>query len=134
AAEEHHTGDVAHIDGDVITLAGRRKDMIIRGDFNLYPGLYEPTVERIPGVRRCAFVGVYDEFAADERVVLVVEAERGVDEGTLAAKVHRALREGPLRIDAAALPDEIVIRPIPESGRSSKIDKQALRDALAHAR
>ena len=46
------------------------------------------------------------------------------------AFVTRALREGASRIDTAALPDEIVVMKIPESGRSSKVDKRALRALL----
>jgi acyl-CoA synthetase (AMP-forming)/AMP-acid ligase II len=124
---EHATGDLARMDGREVALLGRRKDMIIRGDFNLYPELYEPTVERIPGVRRAAFVGVYDERAADERVVLVVEPESMSDAASLPARVARALRAGETRIDEPALPDEILAMPLPEGGRSSKVDKRALR-------
>jgi hypothetical protein len=43
------------------------------------------------------------------------------------------MRDGALRIDRAALPDEIVVMRLPESGRSSKVDKLALRE-LARTR
>ena len=128
---EHATGDLARLVGGELALLGRKKDMIIRGDFNLYPELYEPTVERIPGVRRAVFVGVYDERGADERVVLVVEPDGAGDVTTLPARVARALRAGDTRIDEPALPDHILVMPLPEGGRSSKVDKRALRDLVA---
>jgi acyl-CoA synthetase (AMP-forming)/AMP-acid ligase II len=131
--EEHYTGDVARLDGGRVVLLGRSKDMIIRGHHNIYPALHEPLVERLPGVRRCAMVGVFDEHHADERVVLVVEPEEGVDSDRLQHDVGRALRDGPFRIDDAAVPDLILAMPIPLTGRSHKVDKDALR-ALARER
>jgi acyl-CoA synthetase (AMP-forming)/AMP-acid ligase II len=131
--EEHYTGDVARIEDGRVVLLGRSKDMIIRGHHNIYPGLHEPVVERLPGVRRCAMVGVFDERRADERVVLVVEPEDGVDGDRLRHEVGRALRDGPSRIDDAAAPDLIIAMPLPLAGRSHKVDKDALR-ALARER
>src|SRR5204862_6921665 len=78
-ASDHATGDMAVIDGGRVALLGRRKDMIIRREHNIYPELYESALESIPGVRRCAMVGVYDDARADERVVVAVEAEKGLD-------------------------------------------------------
>ncbi|MCZ6708794.1 MAG: class I adenylate-forming enzyme family protein, partial [Gammaproteobacteria bacterium] len=77
------TGDLARLNKNRVVLLGRRKDMIIRRHFNIYPELYESTIERIDGVQRCAMVGLYDEEIADERVVLAVESRRGVDGATL---------------------------------------------------
>lgn len=127
---EHATGDLARLEGDRLVLLGRRKDMIIRGDHNVYPELYEPLVERIAGVRRAAMLGDFDERRADERIVLVVEPQPGVAADVLRAAVHDGVRRGPHRLDRTALPDEIVVRAIPEGGRSRKPDKAALRAAL----
>lgn len=127
---EHATGDLARFEGDRLVLLGRRKDMIIRGDHNIYPELYEPLVERIPGVRRAAMLGDFREADADERVVLVVEPERGEVAETLRARVWDAVRAGPLRLDRSALPDEVRVATLPDAGRSHKLDKRALRAAL----
>ena len=127
---EHCTGDLARLEGDRIVLLGRAKDMIIRAEHNIYPALYEPLVERIPGVRRAALVGDFDIALADERVILVVEPENGISEAVLLRRVADAVRHGPLRLDAFVQPDRIVVAIIPESGRSHKIDKDALRRQL----
>lgn len=121
------TGDLARIDEGRVVLLGRRKDMMIRGSHNIYPELYEPAIERIAGVRRCAMVGVYDETAADERIVLGVEAQPGVDERALKVRVGEALRRGASRIDDAAYPDLILVAPLSVCGRSSKVDRERLR-------
>lgn len=127
---EHHTGDVARLVEGRIVLVDRAKDMIIRGHHNIYPALHEAEVERIPGVRRAAMIGDFDPDRADETVILVVEPEAGVDPDQLRERVSRAIRNGAHRIDRAALPDRIEVRPLPEGGRSRKVDKVALRAAL----
>lgn len=124
---EHATGDLARIDDSGITLLGRSKDMIIRGEHNIYPALYEPAFERFPGVRRCAMIGVPDEAAADERVVAVVEPTPGTNPRRLEHDVLEAVRRGDIDIDRFAIPDYVVALPLPESGRSAKVDKAALR-------
>jgi acyl-CoA synthetase (AMP-forming)/AMP-acid ligase II len=127
---EYATGDLARIDDERIVLLGRAKDMLIRGDHNIYPELYEPLIERIVGVRRAAIIGDFDAEKADERVILVVEPESGVDVVELRERVAREVRVGPNRLDSTALPDEIHVRSLPESGRSNKVDKEALRHVL----
>ena len=128
--KEYATGDLARFDGERIVLLGRLKDMLIRGDHNIYPELYEPLVERIEGVRRAAIIGDFDAVTADERMILVVEADVGVNEALLRDRVMREVRAGPNRLDASAQPDQVVVRHMPESGRSNKIDKAALRAQL----
>lgn len=105
-------------------LEGRLKDMLIRGHFNLYPGLYEPVVAALPGVAEAAFAGLPDPATGDETVVLALVATAGADPVTLPALVKARL---PGLIDADALPDRIVVVPaLPRSGRSRKLDRVAL--------
>jgi acyl-CoA synthetase (AMP-forming)/AMP-acid ligase II len=131
---EHATGDMAVLTEDQrVSLLGRRKDMIIRGDHNIYPELYESTLEAIPGVRRCAMFGVYDEAIADERVMIAVEHDPGLDPVTFEQQFRLEIREGVHRIDVAAQPDVIFVGPLPTGGRSEKLDKRALR-AMAGGR
>ena len=125
------TGDLGRLEGGRLVLLGRKKDMIIRGSHNIYPALIEGVVASVPGVRRCALVGVYDERTADELVVLALEAGDGVDPVELRSRVSRELVEGVNRIDVYARPDRIVVTPIPVSGRSFKTDKPALRQLVS---
>jgi acyl-CoA synthetase (AMP-forming)/AMP-acid ligase II len=130
--EWHATGDFARIEDDgSIVLLGRAKDMLIRGKFNLYPGLYEDTIASIPGVAACAIVGVPDPDTADEAVVLYVEPTADLsaaDRAKLAETVEHGLRNGDTRIDVDALPDVVlVVAELPRAGRASKIDRAALR-------
>jgi acyl-CoA synthetase (AMP-forming)/AMP-acid ligase II len=126
---EHHTGDLATLVDGRIVLAGRKKDMIIRGAVNVYPGLYEPVIATLPGVASAAMIGIPDELG-DERIVLAVSAgtsepPRVLKGHPLAGRVRAAL---PDLIDAAALPDDVVVvTAIPTAGRSRKPDRAALR-------
>lgn len=132
----HRTGDNARVDDEGrIVLMGRAKDMLIRDDFNLYPGLYEPTISRIDGVGACAIIGVPDPETADERVLLYVErdpAARDLTHDDLRKRVERGIRVGDTRIDTKALPDQVrVVEQLPRSGRSHKIDRTTLRAQAA---
>lgn len=126
--DEVASGDMGLLDEGRLVLLGRKKDMIIRGSYNIYPDLIEGVVASVPGVRRCAMVGLYNEERADEMVVLAVEPDPAVDSADLEARVRRSLDEGPNRIDVYARPDHVLITQIPTSGRSNKVDKQAVRD------
>ncbi len=121
----HATGDLGYVTADNnLVMTGRKKDMIIRRDTNIYPGLYEPTINRIPGIRVAALVGLYDPDAADERVLLAVERD---DQTLTAARIAALLRDGPYAIDREAWPDAIYFMEIPRSGRQQKVDKRLLR-------
>jgi acyl-CoA synthetase (AMP-forming)/AMP-acid ligase II len=124
----HASGDLGHLDAaGRLVLTGRKKDMIIRRNFNLYPGLYEPTINRIPGVTECAFVGVYDPHKHDEVVALFVETHLPIPQKA----IQNALQQGPFSIDQEALPDKIFLQTLPRAGRQNKVDKNALRQQLA---
>ncbi|UGT39283.1 acyl--CoA ligase [Nocardia yamanashiensis] len=120
------TGDFARFDGDELVLLGRKKDMMIRGKTNIYPGLYEPAIGAVAGVRQAVMVGLPDQVG-DERIVLAVVPEPG--SGDVEARLRREL---PALIDISALPDDIVtVAEIPVSGRTSKPDRALLRALLA---
>ncbi|MFD3591849.1 class I adenylate-forming enzyme family protein [Nocardia sp. NPDC058640] len=119
------TGDLARWDGKELVLTGRKKDMMIRGKTNIYPGLYEPAITAIDGVREAIMVGLPDEIG-DERIVLAVVV--GPEAGDIVALLRRRL---PQLIDTTAVPDDIVVVDrIPVSGRTNKPDRAALRELV----
>ncbi len=124
------TGDLARVDGQGrLVLVGRKKDMLIRGSVNIYPGLYEPAIAAQPGVAEAAMVGLADPVTQDETVVLAVVSDGTVADPALRERLRRTL---PKVIDAGALPDRIeVLADLPRGGRSDKLDRAALRELLA---
>jgi acyl-CoA synthetase (AMP-forming)/AMP-acid ligase II len=125
-ADFHATGDMGYVDSNgYLILTGRKKDMIIRKNFNIYPGIYESIIRRIDGVDDCAMVGVWNESKEDEDVYLVVEGSNLTNE-----KINRSIQAGENSIDRQALPDYVILQKLPRSGRQNKIDKKVLRKEL----
>ena len=52
-----NTGDLGRFDGDVLYIAGRTKELIIRSGFNVYPAEVEGVLSTHPEVVQCAVVG-----------------------------------------------------------------------------
>ncbi len=70
-----HTGDVGYLDEDgYLFVTDRKKDVIIRGGFNVYPRDVEDFLLRHPGVAEVAVVGRPDRRMGEEIVAFVVRA------------------------------------------------------------
>jgi len=71
-----HTGDLGRVrpDGN-LEIVGRRKEMYVRGGYNVYPAEVENTIARHPAVAQCAVVGTGDARLGEVGVVFVVAAD-----------------------------------------------------------
>ncbi len=68
-----HSGDMARIDEDgYFFIVDRKKDMIIRGGYNVYPREVEEVLYEHPKVREAAVLGVPDEQWGEEIGAAVV--------------------------------------------------------------
>ena len=68
-----HTGDVGRLDGDgFLYIVERKKDLIIRGGFNIYPREVEEALYAFPAVAEAAVVGVPDPLMGEEARAFVV--------------------------------------------------------------
>ena len=68
-----HTGDIGVIDADgYLSIVDRKKDMILRGGFNVYPREVEEVLLTHPAVSQCAVIGVADERLGEEVKAFVV--------------------------------------------------------------
>ncbi|CAA9502143.1 MAG: Long-chain-fatty-acid--CoA ligase [uncultured Solirubrobacteraceae bacterium] len=78
-----HTGDMARVDEDgYFFIVDRKKDMIIRGGYNVYPREIEEVLYEHPAVLEAAVVGVPDEEMGEEvgaAVVLRPDADADAD-------------------------------------------------------
>jgi long-chain acyl-CoA synthetase len=70
------TGDIGQKDADgFVTIVDRKKDLIIRGGFNVYPREVEEVLMRHPGVAQVAVIGLPDEERGEEVCAVVIRAE-----------------------------------------------------------
>ena len=130
------TGDLASVDGDgFIRLAGRAKDLIIRGGHNIDPATIEDALLAHPDVTAAAAVGRPDPHAGEAPVAFVTLAagsERTSDELEAWAADHVPERAAaPKHVEIV---DEIPVTSVgkpykPELRRRAA--EQAARDALA---
>jgi acyl-CoA synthetase (AMP-forming)/AMP-acid ligase II len=124
---KYKTGDLGQLDEQGnLWLTGRKKEMIIRGNFNIYPGLYEPTINKISGINEVAMIGVYDDVKNDEEVYLVVDSSFYLTE----KEIYKQLLAGPFSIDKEVLPDKIIFMKLPRSGRQQKVNRRILQQQL----
>ena len=69
-----HTGDIGIIDADgYLSIVDRKKDMILRGGFNVYPRELEEVLLTHPAVSLVAVIGVPDERLGEEVKAIVVK-------------------------------------------------------------
>jgi long-chain acyl-CoA synthetase len=128
------TGDVGYLDDDgYLFLVDRKKDVIIRGGYNVYPREIEEVLFAHPAVREAVAVGVPDPLLGEEIAALVVlrDAARA-DPSELEAFVRQ-------RIADYKCPRLVVLVEDIPHGPSGKvlrreIDRVALRDQLERTR
>jgi long-chain acyl-CoA synthetase len=74
------SGDLGVKDADgFISIVDRKKDLIIRGGFNVYPREVEEILAGHPGVAQVAVVGTADAQHGEEICAVVVRSPEGAD-------------------------------------------------------
>ncbi|QDB78363.1 AMP-binding protein [Georgenia wutianyii] len=119
------TGDLVHRDADgFVTLADRRKELIISGGFNVYPSQVEDAVRAMPGVRDVAVVGLPDGHRGESVVAaLVLEPGAHVDLGA----VRRWAED---KLSHYAMPRSVaVLEDLPRS-QLGKVLRRVVREQL----
>jgi long-chain acyl-CoA synthetase len=120
------TGDIGYLDREGhLFLVDRKKELIIRSGYNVYPREVEEVLLGFPGVLEAAVVGVPDDDHGEEVVALIVPSpETGLDPEAVKtfAREHLAAYKYPRRV--------VVVETLPKgpTGKVSKrdIDRKAL--------
>ncbi|HEY2746661.1 MAG TPA: AMP-binding protein [Polyangia bacterium] len=120
------TGDVGRLDGEGrLWIVDRTKDLVIRGGNNVYPSEVEAALAAHAAVADVAVVGRSDDYFGEEIVaVVVVRAGHTVSVAELAAFARA-------RIAATKVPREFAFVDALPLGPSGKVQKRALRAAVA---
>ncbi|HEY0560846.1 MAG TPA: long-chain fatty acid--CoA ligase, partial [Frankiaceae bacterium] len=97
------TGDLGTRDEDgYLTIVDRKKDMVLRGGYNVYPREVEEVLLRCPGIAQVAVIGVPHETHGEEVAAIVVREEgHGVTADDIRAygKAHLAAYKYARRIE-----------------------------------
>ncbi len=121
-----HTGDIGHLDADgYLYVVDRKKDLILRGGFNVFPRDIEDVLVAHPAVAQAGVVGRPDKRLGEEVVAFVSlrpGAEVTAEELTEHAKKHLA---------ANKYPREITIVPSVPLTNVGKLDRKKLRQWIA---
>jgi long-chain acyl-CoA synthetase len=121
-----HTGDIGHLDADgYLYVVDRKKDLILRGGFNVFPRDIEDVLIAHPAVAQAGVVGRPDQRLGEEVVAFVSlrpGAEVTASELTEHAKRHLA---------ANKYPREITIVPAVPLTSVGKLDRKKLRQWVA---
>ena len=121
-----HTGDIGEIapDGQLF-IRGRKKELIVTPEgLNVFPEDVERVLNRLPGVRDSAVVGVSSGGGSDERVHAVLVVDPGIDPDAI-ARAANAVLDDHQKVRRA------VIWPEPELPRTEgtrKLKRAAIRD------
>jgi len=121
------SGDIGSVDAEgFVRILDRKKDMVIRGGYKVYPAEVENHLVAHPQVVEAAVVGRPDEILTERVVAFVRSKTPDLTIETLAAHCEGAMAE-------YKVPDYFVIgqEPLPRNA-NGKIQKQQLRD-LARA-
>jgi long-chain acyl-CoA synthetase len=80
-----HTGDLAHVDEDgYFFIVDRKKDLVIRGGYNVYPREIEEVIHEHPAVREAAVVGIpHAELGEEVGAAVVLKPGTQVSESEL---------------------------------------------------
>ncbi len=120
-----HTGDIGYLDQDgYLFIVDRKKDLIIRGGFNVYPRDVEDALLRHPSVQLAGVIGRADQRHGEE-VVAFVSLHAGAtltsDELIAWAREHIGGYKYPRELQIL---DSVPLTPV------GKIDRKALRSLL----
>ncbi|WP_067811960.1 long-chain-fatty-acid--CoA ligase [Actinomadura kijaniata] len=115
-----HTGDLGRVDADgFFFLVGRRREVIIRGGYTVYPREVEEVLYEHPAVRQAAVVGVpHPELGEEVAAVVAVRARVPPEE------LRDFVRE---RVAAYKFPRLVRLVDELPTGPTGKIIKRALR-------
>jgi long-chain acyl-CoA synthetase len=118
-----YTGDMGRLDEDgYLMILDRKKDLIIRGGFNVFPRDVEEAIVEHPAVATACVVGRPDELHGEEVVAFVTLTE-GVAADELVAF-------GKERLGGYKYPREIHVLDTLPLTPVGKVDRKALREQL----
>jgi long-chain acyl-CoA synthetase len=117
-----HTGDLGYMDEDgFFFIVDRKKELIIRGGYNVYPREVEEVLYGHPAVAEVAVIGIPDDRLGEEvRAVVVLKSGQSLDESEVIAYCKE-------RLAAYKYPRSVQFRDELPKNATGKIMKKELK-------
>ena len=116
-----HSGDLGYVGSDgFIYLAGRKKQMIIRGGENVYPAEVERVLASAPGVSDAVVLGTLHDVWGETVTAVVVAAEEFRSEAALISFCRE-------RLASYRCPERVIFRDSLPYNAGGKVDRGLLR-------
>lgn len=125
-----YTGDIARMDDDhYIYIVDRKKDLVIRGGYNVYPREIEEVMYQIPEILEVAVFGTpHEDFGEEVSAVVVLQEGARIEPDTIREFVKQ--RVAPYKYPRII---QIVADALPKSG-TGKILKKEIRKKFGDSR
>ncbi|WP_306610722.1 long-chain-fatty-acid--CoA ligase [Streptomyces lunaelactis] len=118
------TGDLGRLDGDgYLSVVGRKKDLILRGGYNVYPREIEEILLGHSAVAQVAVIGVPHPVLGEEVWAIVVPAR---PEGVTSGSDEEIIEWGKQRLAAYKYPRRVEFTDALPMGSSGKVLKRML--------
>lgn len=115
------TWDIVSLDWRYLLMKSRKKDMIIRWNYNIYPAIYESIIANIPWIIECAIFWI-PENDTNEYIILLIDSNIDYTQN----EILTYLNKWEFSIDNFAIPQFVFFWKIPKYGRQKKIHKNQL--------
>ncbi|MCX5145771.1 long-chain fatty acid--CoA ligase [Streptomyces sp. NBC_00320] len=118
------TGDLGRLDGDgYLSVVGRKKDLILRGGYNVYPREIEEILVGHPAVAQVAVIGVPHPVLGEEVWAIIVP---GRPEDVTSGSNEEIIEWGKERLAAYKYPRRVEFTDALPMGHSGKVLKRML--------
>ena len=120
-----HTGDMGRVDSEgFVTIVDRKKDVIVRGGFNVYPRDVDEALVEHPAIATAGVVGRPDPVHGEE-VVAFVTLKPGIE-----AEADEIQAWAKQRLGGYKYPREVHIVPALPLTPVGKLDRKKLREQI----
>ena len=121
------TGDMATMEPDGrISIVGRAKDLIISGGYNVYPKEVEIEIDKLPGIRESAVIGLPHPDLGEAVTAIVVRNDNAKSDETAIKNSLHGLLAG------FKQPKRIIFVPELPRNTMGKVQKKSLREDYQH--
>lgn len=122
-----NTGDQGYIDNQgYVSIVGRAKDLVISGGLNIYPKEIELMIDKLPGIKESAVIGVpHPDFGEALVAIVVGSGEKEINEQQVIATIKQQAAN-------FKVPKRVILAKELPRNTMGKVQKNLLREQYAN--